>query len=178
MKLFTSIILTLCCAAFVLAAPKKGSRPIRTGDIYRATSVYLQRDQTVAFANKVMAPIYRATEIVMIRQMPMADKLAAEIAQSLSMIFKNDKELAYIAARAFMNRPDLFHSSFDSPNTDDRAKAVAKIFVGWVSVKADMEMNPQITTSTKVRMGAFNNIINSWKNRYPKYLPQQYKQGI
>jgi hypothetical protein len=188
MSMRSIAICLLCLTAFAFAAPtdstapadsaKKGkSRPIHSGDIFRVTSIFLQRDQSEEFAVKIMQPVYRAAETVMVKQMPDANKLAAEMVQSLSMIENTDPQLGYIASRAFMHRPDLFHGSLAILNDDERAKSVAKMYVGWVDVKTDLENNPQTSTSTKVRMSAFDNIINAWKNRYPKYLPQRYKPG-
>ncbi|MFZ5806251.1 MAG: hypothetical protein ACOY3I_03470 [Verrucomicrobiota bacterium] len=182
MRICSIAISLLCLTTLLFASPNESSeksklRPIRSGDIYRATSVFLQRNQSEEFAVQIMEPVYRASEIVMIRQMPEANKLAAEIAQSLSMIEDTVPQLGYIAARAFMHRPDLFHGSLATLNDDDRAKSIAKIYVGWVAVKSDLESNPQTSTSTRVRISAFDNILNAWKNRYPKYLPQRYKPG-
>lgn len=178
MRYMRIVFLILCVSGMTLCAQspkKKTSNPIQAGDITRAMDAFIASDNKEEFSQKFLVPIFHATETVMFRQLPDAAELAAEMAQALYIIWDYpNKELTDTAARTFLTRPDLFKASFESIPEDERSKAVAAIIGSWGELKDSLEKNPQTDATTRVRIRALDNMIQSWKCKYPQYVPKRW----
>ena len=168
-----AILLSVFIASSLLAATKQ----LQPDDIRRATDAYTIGGQKEEFLNKVLIPVYRASAIVMTKNLPGAADISQEIMQSLERLYDSpDSPLPYIAAHAFMNRPDLFHNAMQSVSPDARPRAIAKFYPGWVKLREEIEKKPETSTNTRTRLQACNTIIENWKDRYPQLIPQKWKK--
>ncbi|MFH1067933.1 MAG: hypothetical protein V1746_08565 [bacterium] len=158
-------------------AEKRATRPIQSGDVYRATEAYLQSGQKEEFLRNVLLPVFRAAKVVMEQQLPDAKDLACEMAQALEVLLENpNEELPRIGAEAFFQRPDLVKTAFESVEEKRRPRLIAKIIPAWAKYKKEVESNPRTESGMYHRLVEFDRLMTTWRYQYPQSLSQEWRR--